>query len=153
MLAYSYSNSKSVADWVAYQYFGDWDGSRFGDATSLVVAENETLHAAVLFNYFAARNAFELSVAAKPGYTWLTRYTINLVMNYPLLEANASVVCAMAEVGSLSAKLWPRFIAPKCSDKTYGSAVVLPNFYGNGRDGVYVAMTRAQWLEHPYRYV
>lgn len=153
MLSYSYTNSRAVKDWVAHQYFGDWDGSRFGDAASLVVGENDNIYAAVLFNYFPARNAFELSVVAKPGVLWLTRYTINRVLDYPLLEANASVVAAMCQENSLSAKLWPRIISPPCSRKTYGSSVVLPDFYGNGRDGVYVVMTRAQWLEHPYRYV
>lgn len=125
-----------LAAWVAERIQGCSRG--FGQCTAQGVVDGEKLVAAVIYhNWVPEHEIIELSAAAESP-RFMTRDTINDILNYPFRFCQMIVMQHDPE--SSIRRQWRRFGAAE---------YVIPRLRGRDKDGVISTLTIEQWHDHP----
>lgn len=110
----------------------------FGKCTAQGVVDGDKLVAAVVYhNYAPEHGVIELSAAADSP-RFMTRQTINDILEYPF--EFCQMIVMQHDPENRIRRMWRRFGADE---------YVIPRLRGETRDGVISTLTREQWHAHP----
>ena len=132
-----------VADWVAYQIWGD--GPAFRECQALGVAHKGQLVAGLVFHDWNPRaQTIEISAAAVDR-RWASRTVINEALTYAFDRVGSQAVMARhAENNAPARKLWEALGAQE---------VIVPRMYGQTENGAVAVLTKEAWGTSRFRRV
>jgi RimJ/RimL family protein N-acetyltransferase len=143
MLQYYYKQDGIVADFIA-RVFPHSRGRSLGPCNTVgVLDKNNELIAGFVYHHYSPENGtIELGIAAIPGFKWLTRTTLLVIMEYPfkalrcqmiLIHARASDKRVLRQLAVLGFMFVP-----------------VPRLYGRDTDGVICMLTDDAWKANKF---
>jgi RimJ/RimL family protein N-acetyltransferase len=138
MRSYYYKQDGFVANFIA-RLLPHTRGRTLGPHQTVgVLDKNNELIAGFVYHHFSPENGtIELGIVAVPGYMWLTRTTLSVMMEYPFKHLNCQMVIIHARASD--ARILRQLAA-------IGFMFVqAPRLYGRDEDGVLCLLTDDAW--------